>query len=241
MSRQASTDVRSTRFSIPMPDGSTISARADAPTHRAGRTPILLLAHGSRNDLDHPLLAFVANHLAATADTTVVRFNFPYAERGGDTPDPAALLETTLKTAFEHARTRIAEPGSVVFVGGKSLGGRVAAEMISRRAEGDGVAAAGLIELGYPLHAPGRTDRPNLRPLRHIDVPSLFCIGTRDPFCNLALFAPVVPTLTHPGELYVVQEGDHSFLLPRSSGLPPEGAYGEIAERIAGFIRDVAG
>jgi uncharacterized protein len=214
----------------------TVTATVDAPARPEPGAPALVLAHGANNNLDHSLLAFLAAQLAATAHVTVLRFNFPYSERGDESPDPPALLEAAFKAAYEHLTTEIAPAGTRVFVGGKSLGGRVAAELVSRRAEGDGLAAAGLIELGYPLHAPGRTDRINLKPLRHIDVPSLFCIGSRDPFCDLDLFRPVLPTLVRPGELYVVEGGDHSLHLPRSSGRRPEDAYEAVAEKVADFI-----
>ncbi len=151
--------------------------------------------------------------------------------------DSAAVLEETFRSAYRHLAGLVAA-GAPLFVGGKSLGGRIAAELVSRRPEGDGLAAAGLVELGYPLHAPGRTDRVNLKPLRHIDVPSLFCIGSRDAFCDLDLLRPVLPTLLAPAELYVVEGGDHSLLLPRSSGREPDGAYADVAAKVAAFLTD---
>jgi predicted alpha/beta-hydrolase family hydrolase len=227
-------------FVLAIPGTTPVTAKLDAPAERRPGSPALLLAHGSRNDLDHPLLAFMAARLPVLAEATVLRFNFPYAERGGDAPDSQGVLEAAFKAAYTHLVAETDRSGGPVFVGGKSLGGRVAAELVSRRIEGDGVAAAGLVELGYPLHAPGRTDRPNLKPLRHIDVPSLFCIGSRDPFCDLDLFRPLVPRLTRPGELYVVDDGDHSMQLPRSSGRAANGAYEALATRVAEFLGSVA-
>ena len=228
-------------FKILVPDAVAVTAKVDAPAGRPAGLPALLLAHGANNDLDHPLLAYLAVQLAKTAAATVLRFNFPYAERGADSPDASPVLEAAFKAAHEHLAGQLCLSGTPVFVGGKSLGGRVAAELVSRRAEGDGVAAAGLVELGYPLHAPGRTDRPNTKPLRHIDIPSLFFIGSRDPFCDLELFRPLVPALLHPGELHVIEGGDHSLHLPRSSGKEPEDAYGEVAEKVAAFMAREAG
>jgi uncharacterized protein len=95
--------------------------------------------------------------------------------------------------------------------------------------------------LGYPLHAPGRQDRPHVEPLRRIGVPSLFFLGTRDPFCDLELFRPIVAGLSHPGELYVIEGGDHSLRLPSSSKRQPEDGYEDVARKIAGFIGEVTG
>jgi predicted alpha/beta-hydrolase family hydrolase len=229
-----SATVQSYRLSVP--GAATISAKTDMPAQSVPGAPALILAHGAANDLDYPLLSYVGRHLATTLGAVVLRFNFPYVERGAEhSTDPAAILEETVRSAYRHMTTLVSA-GTPVFVGGKSLGGRVAAELVSRRVEGDGLAAAGLVELGYPLHAPGRTDRVNVKPLRHVDVPSLFCVGSRDAFCDLDLLRPLLPTLFAPAELYVVEGGDHSFLLSRSSGQKPDGAYPDVAAKVAVFL-----
>lgn len=223
-------------FKLSVPGSVTITAKADTPAAAAPGAPALVLAHGAANDLDYPLLAYVGEHLARAIGATVLRFNFPYVERGSEhSSDTATVLEEAFRTAFDHLATLV-PTGTPLFVGGKSLGARVAAELVSRRPEGDGLAAAGLVELGYPLHAPGRTDRVNVKPLRHIDVPSLFCVGSRDALCNLDLLRPILPTLLAPAQLYVVENGDHSLILPRSSGREPQGAYPDVTARVADFL-----
>ena len=223
-------------FKLSIPGAGTVSAKADMPADDMPGAPALILAHGAANDLDYPLLAYLGEHLARALGATVLRFNFPYVERGAEhSTDSAAILEETLRSAHKHVATLVPAE-TPVFVGGKSLGGRVAAELVSRRVEGDGLAVAGLVELGYPLHAPGRTDRVNVKPLRHIDVPSLFCIGSRDAFCDLDLLRPLLATLLAPAELYVVEGGDHSLILSRSSGKAPDGAYADVAAKVAAFL-----
>jgi len=230
-----------------------VTARVDAPAPHADTVsgaPALVLAHGANNDLDYPLLAYLAKGLAAQISATVLRFNFPYVERGAaHTSDSADTLLRTFRRAYLHLAELVTAPGALaedaaisgtpIFVGGKSLGGRTAAESISRLPEGDGIRAAGLVELGYPLHAPGRKDRVNVKPLRHIDVPSLFCVGSRDAFCDLGLLEQVLPTLLGQTELYVVEAGDHSLLLPKSSGRDADAAYPEVLAKIAGFLTSV--
>ncbi len=158
-------------------------------------------------------------------------------ERGAESSsDSVDTLLGTFRQAYEHLVTEAAPSGAPVFVGGKSLGGRMAAELVSRRPEGDGLQTQGLVELGYPLHAPGRTDHINTKPLRHIDMPSLFCVGSRDAFCDLELLRPVLPTLLAPAQLFVVEGGDHSLLVPRSSGAAPDSAYPEVLARVAAFM-----
>jgi predicted alpha/beta-hydrolase family hydrolase len=229
---------RAKSLKLEVPDAGAVTAKIDAPSSPPPGAPALVLAHGANNNLEYPLLAYLAERLAATVGATVIRFNFPYVERGDEhTTDSVDTLLTTFRTAYDHLVDKAAPAGAPVFVGGKSLGGRMAAELVSRRYEGDGLQAAGLLELGYPLHAPGRTDHLNVKPLRHIDVPSLFCVGSHDVFCHLDLLEPVLPTLMAPAELFVVESGDHSLLLAHSSGRGPDAAYPEVVAKIAAFMQ----
>ena len=221
---------------LEVPEAGTVTAKVDAPTTLVSGAPALILAHGANNNLDNPLLSHVAEHLAVSVGATVLRFNFPYVERGAKTPDSAPVLGRTFRYAHDYLRLELVPADTPILAGGKSLGGRVAAELVSRRPEGDGIEVAGLIELGYPLHAPGRKDRINVKTLRHIDVPSLFCVGSRDVFCDLELLRPILPRLLAKAELFVVEGGDHSMLLPRASGREPEAAYPEVAARVASFL-----
>jgi predicted alpha/beta-hydrolase family hydrolase len=224
-------------FKLEIPDAGAVTAKIDAPSSPPPGAPALVLAHGANNNLEYPLLAYVAERLAATVGATVIRFNFPYVERGDEhTTDSLETLLATFRRAYHHMVDGAAPAGAPVFVGGKSLGGRIAAELVSRQPEGEGLQAAGLVELGYPLHAPGRTDHLNVKPLRHIDIPSLFCVGSHDVFCQLDLIEPVLPTLMEPAELFVVESGDHSLLLAHSSGRQPDAAYPDVVAKIAGFM-----
>ncbi len=46
----------------------------------------------------------------------------------------------------------------------------------------DGLAAAGLVLISYPLHPPGRPDNDRSAHFPALKVPCLFVHGTRDPF-----------------------------------------------------------
>jgi len=220
--------------------GVSVTAKVDAPRGMRADTPGLLVAHGANNDLDHPLLAFVAARPGREGEALVLRFNFPYAERGSSSPDSRPVLENAFRRAYDLLTDELLGPGAPVFLGGKSLGGHFAAEFVSGAAEGAALPAAGLVVLGYPLHAPGRQDRPNLAPLLGIRVPSLFFVGTRDPFCAPGELEPVLAGLPHPGRLSVVEGGDHSFLLPKSSGRAADDAYEVLGAEVAAFVREVA-
>jgi predicted alpha/beta-hydrolase family hydrolase len=199
-------------------------------------------------------LSTIARHLSAQAGTMVVRFNFPYSERGAGSPDSATTLENTFKRVHDHVVDELAAPEAPIFVGGKSMGGRIAAELVSRGEEGEGLLVAGLVELGYPLHRPGHKETLFTEPLRKIGVPSLFCIGENDPFCDPDLLRPLLERLHRPGRLYVVAGGDHSLHRARSGKARADATAGtvgtvattpdeflEVAEVVAQFIGEATG
>lgn len=225
-------------FKIDVSERVAVTAKVNMPARIGAKTPVLILAHGANNDLDHPLLVAVAQHLAAEAGTIVARFNFPYAERGSSSPDPPPVLENAFRRVHDLISDELAAPGAPIFIGGKSLGGRIAAELISRGQEGEGLVAAGLVELGYPLHRPGHKESPHTEPLRKIGVPSLFVIGEKDPFCDPDLLRPLLERLLHPGKLVVVPGGDHSL---HRAGTVKDGPdeFAGVAAEVARFVADV--
>lgn len=229
--------VRSIRLKVS--DKISVTTKVDAPKRMTPKTPGLLLAHGTSNDLDHPLLAYAATRLAQEDAALVLRFNFPYAERGAASPDAHSVLEETYRRAHDLLTDEFLPPGGPVILGGKSRGGWIAAELVSRGPEAEGLPAAGLLILGYPLHIPDYKEQLNTEPLRRISVPSLVCSGSRDPFCDTDLLRPILAGLTYPGCLYVVEGGDHSLILPKSSGRDPEDAYEAVATQIVAFVRSV--
>ncbi|MBI4642787.1 MAG: hypothetical protein HY743_03425 [Deltaproteobacteria bacterium] len=110
---------------------------------------ILVLAHGANNNMDHPLIAGVHERLAREGVVTV-RFNFPYMEEGRKHPDPDPALEGVFRLVVEYVGEMEEFKGLEMFLGGKSMGARLAAQIVAQD-----VGANGLVFLGYPLHSPG--------------------------------------------------------------------------------------
>lgn len=71
---------------------------------------------------------------------------------------------------------------------------------------------------GYPLHPPGQTERRRDRHLPVITVPMLFVQGTRDAFARFDLLEAVLDRLGRLATLHRVEEGDHSFGVPKRTG-----------------------
>ncbi len=227
-----------TEFWIPLGEGQRVSARLyRAADGRVGAT--FVLAHGAGAPQHHPFIGLFARGLAARG-VDVVTFNFPYMERGDERPDSGPILQAAYRRAHDAlVDDDVYSPGPV-FLGGKSLGARVAAELASRGPEAEGLLAAGLVFLGFPLHAPGRRDNPRLEPLRRIHVPSLLLVGTRDPFCDLALLKEVAAGLDRPGRIHVVEGGNHSFEVAASASRSQDEVYAEIGEETARFIEEAS-
>jgi predicted alpha/beta-hydrolase family hydrolase len=201
--------------------GDEISGVVGQPPDPAGGSRVaVILAHGAGNDMNNPLLVAVHEGLA-DAGALAVRFNFPYKERGGRAPDRAPVLERCFRSVVDQIQAEY-HP-THLFIGGKSLGGRMASHLAA-----DGLAIDGLLFLGYPLHPPGKLDRLRTAHLSRITAPMLFFAGTRDPLCNLDLLRSSLAPLVAPTTLHVIQDGDHSFNVLRRTGRSIEAVWQEL-------------
>ncbi len=205
-----------------------VSSRWARPAGWAGGTAVVL-APGAGAPMDHPFLRFMQRALAAQG-FLVVSFNFPYQEAGRRAPDRAPLLQATWRTMV--ARVREVAPARLV-LGGKSMGGRIAAEVVA-----GGVPCDGLVFLGYPLHPPGRPERLRDAPLRGLRQPLLFVQGERDRLCDLGLLRGVVADLVAPVSLHVIPEGDHSFKVPKRCGRDEAAVWAEVAAVVGAWLAE---
>jgi len=180
----------------------------------------VILAHGAGNDMNHPLLASLAEGLA-NAGYFALRFNFHYREMGKESPDNQDLLYLAWQGAYRFLAEHPQHRPKHILGAGKSMGARIASQLA---AEGM-LAVEGLIFLGYPLHPPGKKDRLKDSHLYKIATPMLFFAGTRDQFCDLQLLRQVLSKLTAPWDLEVIEGGDHSFHLPGSYPIHPTEIY----------------
>src|SRR5262245_39802721 len=213
---------------ISVPGGEVGSTRIEP----AGAVATLVVAHGAGAGMDHPFMVGFCRAMGEGGVATL-RFNFPYIERGRRSPDPERVLRETWLAAFEDAAGRAGK--RPVLAGGKSLGGRIASMCVA-----DGMPAAGLVFLGYPLHAPGRTDRLRAEHLTLIEVPMLFLEGTRDPFADPALLAGVLAALGDRVTLVPIEGGDHSFHV-RGEKADDRAIGAALAGEAGSFVRRVAG
>jgi hypothetical protein len=127
-------------------------------------------------------------------------------------------------------------PGRPLFIGGKSMGGRMASHVAAHHAEPVGT-LAGLVFLGYPLHPPGRPDRRRDAHLPLVAAPMLFVQGTRDAFGTPAELEPVLAGLGARASILPVHDGDHSLGVPRGTGRTTAAVQAEVQDAIAAWMR----
>jgi predicted alpha/beta-hydrolase family hydrolase len=117
--------------------------------------------------------------------------------------------------------------------GGKSMGGRIASQAAAK-----GMPADGLVFLGYPLHAPGRTEQLRDKHFPQLEVPMLFVQGTRDAFARWDLLEALLASIGSRARLARIEGGDHSFKVPRG-GPAPADVEAEIARAVLAWLADV--
>jgi len=153
----------------------------------------------------------------------VVRFNFPYAEKGGRRPDPMPVLKETIAAVATGARAQF--PKEKLVLGGRSMGGRAASMLVA-----DGFACDGLLLLAYPLHPAGQPEKLRDAHLAKIAVPTLCLNGTRDALCRRDLMDKVVERLTGRWTMHWLEGADHGFHVLKSSGRTDADVLSEVGE-----------
>lgn len=190
----------------------------------------ILLAHGAGAGMEHAFLAELSRLLAGP-DIEVVRFNFPYMTRrarDGKRRPPdrqPVLLAHWREMVREFAHPRL-------FLAGKSMGGRMAAE-ISDEIYCE-MNAAGLLILGYPFHPPARPDRSRGEVLKQIKTPTLLLQGERDTFGSRVELADF--PFSSAVSVHWLTDGDHGFKPRKSSGLCEQDNLQQAASRIRQFV-----
>jgi uncharacterized protein len=220
-------------LSLPVGSLGTVTAR-HFPASSAG-APILVLAHGAGADQRHRFMVTVASSLAA-AGVHVVTFNFLYTERRRRSPDRAPVLEETWRAVLEGVYAALS-PKKGVVVGGKSMGGRIASQVLGAAPATTAWAEVkGLVLLGYPLHPPGKPEASRTAHLPGIRVPILLVQGTRDSFGTRDEVTRVFDGLPAKVTCHFIEGGDHSFAVPKSSGLTERDILGGVTSQVAQWM-----
>jgi len=221
-----------------MPGSGTFAVSVGAAVTTATRYPArpparatLILAHGAGAPQSHPWMVAASRAISARG-LDVVTFNFLYAEAGKRAPDRPPILEETWRAVVAAVRAQRGVATGRLFIGGKSMGGRIATQVAAAGAVGR---LEGLVLLGYPLHPPGKPKQLRSSHLPKVEAPMLFVQGSRDAFGTPAELAPVVEGLAAGSRVFVVEGGDHSLVRPKSSGESLDQVLARVADEVARF------
>lgn len=197
----------------------------DAPQAR------LLLAHGAGAPMDSPFMNSIA-YECSQRGMEVVRFEFPFMaqRRAGGKKRPPNTQEVLLET-WQTMVDRYSTGSLPLFVGGKSMGGRMATlwAAAARRQP----ACRGILCLGYPFHPAGKPQRLRIAHLSSLSLPVLIVQGTRDAFGSRDEVAGYA--LGEGVRFHWIESGDHDLRPLKRSGVTQQQALVEAASAIAAF------
>ena len=195
---------------------------------------VLIIAHGAGHDMDSDFISQIHEGIAKQNILTV-KFNFPYMEQGLKAPNTPHVLEETWQQVINAVMEKTGVKRKQIFLSGKSMGGRYATILTSKED-----LYAGIILFGYPLHAPGKPDKPRFGHLKVIHEPMLFIQGTRDSLCQLNTFKPLLKLLSPEPVLHIIEGADHSFKLLKRIKRTEQSVFDEIVQASVEWIKQKA-
>ena len=187
-----------------------------------------VVGHGAGAGRNSPFMVRFAQGMADRG-VSAATFDFPYMAAKRGAPDKPAVLEASWRAAVDAARGVF--EGLPLFIGGKSMGGRIASHIASQGCPG----LSGVFFLGYPLHPPGAPEKRRDAHLPLIQEPMLFVQGSRDAFGRSDEIDALLPSLKR-ATLHVVPDGDHSFKVRARAGLKPDQVLDSIMDTVAEWM-----
>lgn len=166
---------------------------------------IFIFAHGSSNDLNHPLLKGITKEYTANG-AACLRFNFLFKEENFFENISDNNLAAYVNV-FNFVKKELNEKNKKVIVCGKSLGAKVAARAISERL----ITPHGFIAFGYPLHSYNTPNILKQNFIKNIKIPCLFFCGTKDPLCNHFVLEKCLKELELNFAIDLIKNGDHGL------------------------------
>ncbi len=213
-------------LTIPVNETDSITALLyPAPIAKRLKTTIIL-GHGAGGNQLSPFMKSFAAALSERGFDAVT-FNFVYSEKGRGSPDQRPKLEACYLAVIDTVMAQKKLKGNRLVVGGKSMGGRIASHVAPQRE-----AVSALVFLGYPLHPPGKPEQLRDQHLKEVTAPMLFVQGSRDPFGTPEELKSVIKNLKLPAKLFLIDLGDHSFKVPKSTGLTQPDVFAQILDEI---------
>ena len=193
------------------------------PDHDTSSSSVagLLLTHGAGGGADQHTLVALQDGL----EVPVRRTEFGYRREGRRFPDRAPKLIAQVRAEAEAFAAELGTTTARLVLGGRSMGGRMCSMAVA-----EGLPAAGLVLLSYPLHPPGKPDKLRVEHFGDIDVPVLFVNGDRDPFGTPEEFAAHIGTIGGAVTVHWLERQGHT---------PKPSADAEIVAVVGSFLESL--
>ena len=183
---------------------------------------LFVCAHGAGGHKDDASMLRLAAALEPRG-FEVVRFDFPYREKGSRRIDPMPVLKKAFSDEISSLKEK--QGKNPLIIGGRSMGGRVASMLVA-----EGFGCDGLLLAAYPLHPAGQPEKLRDAHLPAIRCPVLCFSGTRDPLCTRELMERALRTVKAPWTQHWIEGADHSFNVLKSSGRTGADVDAEVSE-----------
>ncbi|MDA8185554.1 MAG: dienelactone hydrolase family protein [Actinomycetota bacterium] len=165
----------------------------------------IFLAPGAGGSAESPAFVELASSLEASG-VPVQRMDFPYRLAGRQRPDPPAVLEASVRERACSFARHLGTETSTLVLGGRSMGGRICSQVVA-----EGLPAAGLALVSYPLHPPGRPERLRVAHFPQLRVPCLFVSGTKDAFATRDELETATAAIPGPVSHVWLEGADHGL------------------------------
>ncbi len=201
----------------------------------------VIFAHGAGANMTHEFMDEITKLLNGR-NINVLRFNFPYMDKRAllgkkYPPDRMPKLLDCYQQVIEYVQTQDEADSLPLFIGGKSMGSRAAASLLSKEQGLDFEHASsinGVFCLGYPFHPAKKPEKLRLAPLQLATKPVLIVQGERDTLGSKAEIDEY--SLSDLCQCVFLEDGDHSLKPRVKSGFTYEQHLSKAAEQISLFI-----
>ena len=189
-----------------------------------------IFAHGAGAGSDSEFMQNMAS-LLAEQGINVGLFDFEYMQIAKQTnkrrpPERAPKLLAYFTQVIEQA-----EPTLPLFIGGKSMGGRMASMLVCETNK----KINGVLAFGYQFHPPGKPEKLRIDHFGQILCPFLVLQGERDTFGTREELDALM--LDKRPEFVWLTDGDHSLKPRKKSGMTLEQNLQIAAEHASKFIK----
>ena len=215
--------MESQQFLINLTDTQRVTAvRTKSKVKRDKKT--FLYGPGAGSNIADPFGLYLDKYIPSLG-YDILRFQFPYMESGKKRPDSPSVLKETWKAVIRQVGDL-----SNLIIGGRSMGGRIASEVVA-----EGLQIRGLVLFAYPLIPLRGSGMPRDTHFPDVQVPTLFCSGTRDSFGTPEQLKSSAAKIGN-SQVILFDGADHGFAVLKSTGRERADVWSDIGSHLRTWL-----